>query len=98
MVPQFAFANFAHSIDAAFISFDPSSNTDAIVHACEVAAHIFTATVVSTSDLGDIPIPRGYQRAISGPHAERWKEAIAKELAGLLACLLYTSPSPRDRG
>ena len=72
MVPQFAFANFAHSIDAAFISFDPSSNTDAIVHACEVAAHIFTATVVSTSDLGDIPIPRGYQRAISGPHAERW--------------------------
>ena len=23
MVPQFAFANFAHSIDAAFISFDP---------------------------------------------------------------------------
>ena len=85
MVPQFAFANFAHSIDAAFISFDPSSNTDAIVHACEVAAHIFTATVVSTSDLGDIPIPRGYQRAISGPHSERWKEAIAKELAGLLA-------------
>eukprot|EP00964_Phaeocystis_antarctica_P035176 scaffold20064_cov35-Phaeocystis_antarctica.AAC.1 len=52
---------------------------------CEVAAYIFAASIVSTADYGDIPVPRGYKSAISGAWAEYWRAAIDKELAGLIA-------------
>ena len=57
----------------------------ALVHATEIAAYIFGANVVNTTDLGDIPIPRGYFKAINGPHGDYWKDAISKEYAGLIA-------------
>jgi hypothetical protein len=41
--------------------------------------------VVITADMGDLTIPSGFRRAIDGPQADRWKEAIAKELGGLIA-------------
>ena len=44
-----------------------------------------SASIVSTSDLGDVPIPKGYKQAVTGPWSEYWKEAITKELAGLTA-------------
>ena len=50
-----------------------------------MAAYIFAASIVSTADYGDIPVPRGYKSAISGAWAEYWRAAIDMELAGLIA-------------
>eukprot|EP00964_Phaeocystis_antarctica_P156954 scaffold126922_cov73-Phaeocystis_antarctica.AAC.1 len=78
-----AFANHILSVDAAFHKFGADEDENSILHACKVAAHVFSVSMVSTSDLGDIPIPKGYKQAITGPLAEYWQEAIVKELAGL---------------
>jgi len=80
-----AFANHILSVDGAFHKFGADEDENSILHACKVAAHVFSVSMVSTSDLGDIPIPKGYKQAITGPWAEYWQEAIVKELAGLVA-------------
>ena len=41
-------------------------------------------TSVAT-DVGDVPIPKGYRHALKGRWAEYWKAAITKELSGLIA-------------
>ena len=41
-------------------------------------------TSVATS-LGDIPIPRGYRQALEGRWSSYWREAICKELNGLMS-------------
>ena len=84
--PAFAFSSATHSVDAAFANWSQTSPDEmALVHATEIAAYIFGANVVNTTDLGDIPIPRGYFKAINGPHGDYWKDAISKEYAGLIA-------------
>lgn len=40
--------------------------------------------VTSTVDLGDIVIPRSYNQALRSPEASYWKDAISKELDGLI--------------
>ena len=80
-----AFANHACSVDAAFIDFASTGSDESVIHACEVAAHIFSVSIVSTTDLGDIPLPRGYRQAMTCAWSEYWKDAIAKEIAGLMA-------------
>ena len=40
--------------------------------------------ITNTADFGDVPIPRGYRQAIQSKHASYWKDAIAKELNGLI--------------
>ena len=82
--PAMAFANHVLSTDHAFIGFDEGGD-DNLVKACEIAAYIFAASIVSTADYGDIPVPRGYKAATSGAWAEYWRAAIDKELAGLIA-------------
>ena len=79
-----AFASHSLSVDTAFINF-AAEDEHSLLQACEVAAYVFSASIVSTTDLGDIPIPRGYKAATSGPWADYWKAAIDKELAGLIA-------------
>ena len=79
-----AFANHNHSVDAAFLDFASTGSEDSVLHACEIAAHVFSVSIVSTTDLGDIPLPRGYKQAMTGPWADYWKDAIARELAGLM--------------
>ena len=49
-----------------------------------LSAYKAIQTSVAT-DLGDIPIPRGYRQAVDGRWAPYWREAIAKELNGLMA-------------
>ena len=56
------------SLDTAFDNFGADENS--LLHACEAAAHVFSVSMVSTSDLGEIPIPKGYQQATTGPWAE----------------------------
>lgn len=40
--------------------------------------------VTSTTDLGDLIIPRSYSQALRSAEASYWKEAISKELDGLI--------------
>ena len=40
--------------------------------------------ITNTADFGDVPIPRGYRQAIQSKHASYWKDAISKELNGLI--------------
>lgn len=44
-----------------------------------------TYVVTSTSDMGDLNVPRGYRQALASPESHHWREAIAKELNGLIA-------------
>ena len=46
-------------------------------------AAINDLSVTSTSDLGDIIIPKSASKALASAHAVYWYEAIMKELAGL---------------
>ena len=82
-VTPMAFASHVLSLDEAFSNYN--MDDDRLLHACEAAAHAFSVSMVSTSDLGDVPIPKGYKAATTGPWAEYWKDAITKELAGLVA-------------
>lgn len=41
-------------------------------------------SVTSTADFGDLIIPRSYNQALRSPEANYWKEAISKELDGLI--------------
>jgi hypothetical protein len=50
-----------------------------------VAANAFAVAVQSTTDLGDIPIPKGYKSALKSEHADFWLEAINRELTGLIS-------------
>lgn len=40
--------------------------------------------VTSTADMGDIIIPRTYRQALESPEASYWKDAITRELNGLV--------------
>ena len=82
--PAIAFACHALSTDAAFINFDEGGDNN-LMTSLEVAATICAASIVSTTDYGEIPVPRGYKAAMSGQWASYWREAIDKELAGLIA-------------
>ena len=82
-VTPMAFASHTLSVDSAFDGYN--MDEDALVRACEAAVHAYSVSIVSTSDLGDVPIPKGYKAAVTGQWSEYWKEAITKELAGLVA-------------
>ena len=49
-----------------------------------LSAYKAIQTSVAT-DLGDIPIPRGYRQALEGRWASYWRDAITKELNGLMS-------------
>lgn len=40
--------------------------------------------ITSTVEMGDVTIPRSYRQALELPEASYWREAIAKELKGLM--------------
>ena len=67
-ITPMAFASHILSLDTAFDNFGADENS--LLHACEAAAHVFSVSMVSTSDLGEILIPKGYKQATTGPWAE----------------------------
>ena len=84
--PAFAYYCNVHDVSPAFSSYVGERADIASVAAdCALAA-----TVVLTSELGGVDVPRSYRKALSGPHAEYWRDAIAKELGGLLALKVWT--------
>ena len=70
------------AVDAAFLGYDPSNDT-ALVTASRLAGTAYSVTL--TSDQGALRVPKSYRQAMSGPQAEQWREAITKELTGLIA-------------
>lgn len=48
------------------------------------------ADVRSTADMGEVAVPRSYKQAIVCEHASYWREAIAKEIAGLVGLDTWT--------
>ena len=74
--------NSLGTVDAAFFGYD-SSNDTALVTAARSAGGAYSVTL--TSDQGALRVPKSYRQAMSSPQAEQWREAIAKELAGLVA-------------
>src|SRR6056297_1483400 len=49
-----------------------------------VTAAVYAHAVTITSDFGDVRVPKTYAQALSSTHAAYWREAINKELAGLM--------------
>ena len=72
------------AMDAAFSAHCRPGSDWSISQVCTYASIIPALAVTVTSDFGDVPIPRGYSQAISCSNSAYWKEAIAKELTGLL--------------
>ena len=45
---------------------------------------VFACAVTLTSEFGAVIIPKSYRQALNSPQVDYWREAIAKELGGLL--------------
>ena len=70
------------SVDAAFAGWgEDAPEPDALVAASAAAAYCYAVTI--TADMGALRVPKTYKQALSSPQADYWREAIAKELAGL---------------
>ena len=82
--PSFAFVTSIAAIDAAFIAYN-DTNDASIMIASSSAMALAAGSVTITADMGSIDIPKGYRSALASPHASYWREAIALELAGLIA-------------
>ena len=80
--PLAAFKCGTGDIDAAFACFDVS-NEHSLVDSVIAAGQVYSVTI--TAELGEITVPKTYRQAINGPHASYWREAIDKEIGGLLA-------------
>ncbi len=55
--------------------------------------HAMAVTSVASSDLGEVPVPRNYLHAVTGPWKSYWRAAINKELDGLLRLNVWTGPA-----
>ena len=44
----------------------------------------YSAVIQPTLELGDVTIPTSYKNALSSPHKDYWRDAISKELNGLM--------------
>ena len=78
-----AFTDCLGSIDAAFGAYDPIGNEFSLIAAARIACTAYAVTL--TADQGALRVPKSYRQAMSSPQAEQWREAINKELSGLVA-------------
>jgi transposase InsO family protein len=83
-LPAFAYACYVHGVDGAFGGYDAARDSDCLLHAATTALGLHAYAVTLTADFGGVEIPRSYKQALASKHAEYWREAIAKELGGLL--------------
>lgn len=49
-----------------------------------------TYVVTKSSDMGNLRIPRAFRQALEFPEASHWREAISKELHGLIVDATWT--------
>ena len=71
------------SVDAAFDTYDPIGNEFSLIAAARIACTAYAVTL--TADQGALRVPKSYRQAMSSPQVEQWREAINKELSGLIA-------------
>jgi len=83
-LPAFAYVSTVHGVDGAFDDFNASGDEECILRAFVSAANLCAYAVALTADFGGIDIPRSYKQALASKHADYWRDAIAKELGGLL--------------
>ena len=81
--PSFPRVDFVFASSAFTFASSPSPHDDWLVHAAMCVPN-FAFAVALTSELGAVAIPKSYRQALNSPHADYWREAIAKELGGLL--------------
>ena len=80
----FAFVSAISPVDEAFDGKPLDDRPDSwLVDAAVLAAT--SATLTITADLGELDVPKSFRQAMRSPQRDYWREAIAKELAGLLA-------------
>ena len=69
---------------------DPSRGMPAFCYVddiCHMDHHTFGFKAVAsthTAEFGDVQIPRSYKEAVTSRHSSYWKEAISKEISGLV--------------
>lgn len=69
---------------------DPSRGMPAFCYVddiCHMDHHTFGCKAVAsthTAEFGDVQIPRSYKEAVTSRHSSYWKEAISKEVGGLV--------------
>ena len=73
-----------NSVDTPAVLYQLETTADVSDFAASGSTVAFRADVQSTTDLGDVPIPRSYRQAMASPHASYWQEAMHKEIAGLV--------------
>ena len=80
--PTFAFATSINDITDSFgYTLPRHGGYDPTV----TSAYALAITVQPTTDMGDVPIPKGFRRAMQSEHSTYWSEAVNKELSGLIA-------------
>jgi len=77
-----AYVSVIASVDAAFRLWDPNQDANALLATTIGTGHALAVTI--TKDMGDLAVPKGYRQALNSPQAAYWKEAIAKEIGGLV--------------
>ena len=80
--PPIAFQTTILSIDEAFAS--PQSAPFCLLTVSSRSIILAANSTTLTTDMGEIFIPKGYRAALSSPHASYWRDAIARELHGLI--------------
>ena len=79
-----AFTSTISSVDEVFDGRPLDGRPDSwLVDTAALAATAANLTI--TADLGELDVPKSYRQAMRSPQRDYWREAIAKELAGLLA-------------
>ena len=71
------------SVDAAFDAYDPIGNEFSLIAAARIACTAYAVTLIA--DQRALRVPKSYRQAMSSPQAEQGREAINKELSGLVA-------------
>lgn len=86
-----AMRNFAMLALATNIGYDPAvsygleSTADVSEYAASGQPIALRVDVRSTVEMGDVVVPRSYKQAITSNLASYWREAITKEISGLVA-------------
>ena len=83
LVPAFAFISNVDCLDGAFANYDDADES-CLLNAFTASCALHGLALVATTELGDVSIPRSYSQALASKHATYWREAIAKEIGGLL--------------
>ena len=89
IAPAFAFVSCLAPTDDAFSGYS-DGDEGRLLAACGAAFSCYALAVAITADHGHVPVPRGYRQALDSEHASYWREAINKELSGLLERQVWT--------